>query len=185
MYLYERTNNERKMNMKNLTIVLCLSVAACNENNFLYLEPQDSKSTQILEKIIPDVNAALGCEAWSIKDIDVNLSKDYSIVRRRVTVKQGTKAVQAVGGGAYAYFDIVQNKILYLDFTGEEGSDYFWDSVYEFIFLHEIGHAMGLKHTPETTMNKEYDYIDYPEAITSLVNLLNEKNKNPCSLLTK
>jgi hypothetical protein len=163
-------------------VAIALAVSACNSNNFLYVNPI-GETKEIVESSIPDVNKALGCAAWSLMNDTIKISEKESLGRREVRMFRDTEKLREFDEKAWGVFSVFEN-VIYL--IGDENESFkltYFKEGLRFIALHELGHAMGLEHEEGTVMNENYHFMPYPQALESLVFLINKHGKNPCPLL--
>jgi hypothetical protein len=165
--------------MKVIAIIIGLFFAACNSNNFLYLEGNDEDTKTILKNLIVDFNASIGCEAWSDTPSLIKLSNG-EIGRRKIKVFHSAKMVAECDRKAFGCFNFWTNEISFVKVP------FYNEYRIKTILLHEIGHAMlGEKHYPNTVMNEKLMVFVEGDDINSLIELLNEHNKNPCKIFNE
>jgi hypothetical protein len=163
--------------MKNLILFSVLVSACGSNNNFLFLTPTDNDTFELLDKlIVPDFNKAIGCQAFSVNSQFVQVNKEEQITRRIVTIYHDTKMVKDYDKKAWGVFFADTDDIAFVE---ELDYEYFINGI-KVVLLHELGHAMGLKHEENTIMNDGYEYMPYDEAMQSLVALINKHKKNQC-----
>lgn len=154
-------------------ITLCLSITACSDkyDNRKQLVCQDDISCTIVDNVTDRINQALGCEM-----VTTDATKGFTMVTVEKSTEQVKAAQDRLSDPSVAAF--YQNNQIYFDNAPiwfVEGNQYIQMSSIDadtLLVLHELGHAFGLGHEPDSIMNKQAQRMTIDDAINSLAHLL-------------
>jgi hypothetical protein len=161
--------------MKYLIITLVVSLLSCGpqkERNFLHINilDTDERIIEVIAQTAKDINLATRCEIFG---------PNHTGKRRQLLIKEVNDPKETKGG--LAAFDPDTDEIAFLALLRIEE----YEKYLHLIFLHELGHALGLKHVEGTVMGKELNInLNYSEQLPVFSDLLTEHNLNPCDLDT-
>lgn len=149
----------------------CFLLFACNKTNFIQVGVTETgkETFEALEEITKDLNKAIGCSI-------IDSSKQAK--RRWVTIRSDDPLLKSVPNHPWGMYMYYSDEIVFL--SKLKADEYKF--AFRFVLLHELGHAFGLDHEPNTVMREQFDAkeMSYPKGVESLVALLNSHGKNPC-----